>query len=289
MKHATVLQWSPYALAELGLFDDADQAAEALRDAPVVTLAAGETLARSRSGEPLVVLPLAGMLAVHREGTVTNHEPGALLGLAEALLGSAQGLDIRAAADSVILLVDRHRLAQLSDRSPEFARRVVRDLVAWTNGRIRRPAALNQPDVSWPEASVSGEVRCVILVKLVNREALALCHGPAAAHHAMEALGEAIAQSIRPGDIRTAAGVGEYLVGIHGDMLSATIVASRLQTRASRAVVFGDMHTPLPHLQIVVGIAIPEPGETLFATAERARGSASQVARVGGVIGGGLA
>jgi hypothetical protein len=288
MKHASLREWSPYALAELGLFEDTEACADALTDAPILVLATGETLMESRSGEALAVLLLDGTLQVQNGDDISKHGRGSLLGLPQLLSAAGQQLVIRALTRSVIVLLDRRRVHFLSEQSPLFARRVVRELFVRPTLCAHETQLVGGEGRSDSTARLPDAVNCVILVRLVNRESLELCHGTAAVEAAMHSLGYAVEQSVRPGDMRLQLVDGEYLVGIDGDMLSASIVASRLVNRTSRVVVFADMRVELPHLQVVIGIALPERGETIIGAAVKARGSAIQAARVGAAYGGAL-
>lgn len=288
MRHASLLQWSPYAIGDLGLFDDIDPSAQVLSEAPIVTLSAGETLEPSRSGKPLLVIPIQGTLAVSNGATTASFERGALVGVSEVLLGMASAASVRAATDAVLLLIDRSRLDQLVELSAHFSHALARVLLGSYPGR---EPGLEGAIICCPslDDDVPADVGCVVLVRLINHEAMNLCHGPVAVRHAMEGLESAVRQSIRPFDLYVPLQAGECIVGLDGDMLAASIVANRLISRASRVVVFGDMHTPLPHLQVVVGIAALEQGETLRKVANRARDSALQAARAGTALGGALA
>lgn len=288
MRHASLLQWSPYAVGDLGLFDDIDPCEQVLTEAPVVTLAAGEALEPSRSGEPLLIIPIKGTLAVGHGEASTLFQPGALVGVVDVLLGTASHANVRADTDAVLLLIDRSRLDHLVELSANFSHVLARALLG---GHPGRGTSLEHADASSPSLDdvVPAEVGCVVLVRLINRDAMRLCHGHVAVAHAMEGLEGAVRQSIRPHDLYMPLPSGECIVGLDGDMLAASIVANRLISRSSRVVVFGDMHTPLPHLQVVVGIAVPEPGTTLRRAANHARDSALQAARVGAAVGGALA
>lgn len=286
MKHATLPEWQPRLLAELGLFEDGHPCADALADAPVVLLAAGETLREARSGERLALLALSGTLRMHPDGGAgTLHGRGALLGLRHLLDGTGTGAAIRAETASTVLLLDRRRLLRLTEASPAFARRVARDLFDAPPGAMPAAAAPAGRQPLDAAARFPASVGCAVLVRLVNHDALALCHGQHAASDAAQALGRAVEQSIRPGDALLPLDGGEYLVGIEGDMLAATIVASRLANRAARVVVFGDMRTGLPHLEVATGIVVPVADETVADAAERARDVARTAARAGAAFG----
>ncbi|MFS2023460.1 hypothetical protein [Massilia sp. CT11-137] len=276
MKHATATAWSSRILAEVGVPDDMAPCADALRDAPVIMLGAGEALERSRSGQFLAALALSGTLQVTEDGIVTRHGRGALPDLRRMLAETGAVPAIQAETDSVILLLDRPRVLQLAELSPRFAQRIVRDLCAVPQQRAddaARAAERCPPDSNTPLPDATG---CVVLVRLANREALERCDGAAVAEVAMQSLGRAVEQSIRPGDLLLRLGADEYLVGIDGDTLAAAIVSSRLVSRAGRIVVFADMRTGLPHLDVVTGIAVAPHGETVAGAAHRARHSTVQ-------------
>lgn len=288
MRHASLLQWSPYAIGDLGLFDDIDPSAQALSEAPIVTLSAGETLEPSRSGEPLLIIPIQGTLMVSNGETTGSFERGALVGVSEVVLGMGGATSVRADTEAVLLLIDRSRLDQLVELSAHFSHVVAKVLLGHHLGRETglecAGAGCSSLDDVVPE-----HIERVVLVRLINREAMLLCHGHVAVRHAMESLEGAVRQSIRPLDLYVPLPTGECVVGLNGDMLAASIVANRLISRASRVVVFGDMHTPLPHLQVIVGIAPSEPRATLREAVNRARDAALQASRVGATIGSAVA
>lgn len=288
MRHASLLQWSPYSIGGLGLFDDIDPSAQALSEAPVVSLSAGETLEPSRSGEPLLIIPIQGTLVVSNGETTASFERGALVGVSEVLLGMASAASVRAGTDAALLLIDRNRLDQLVELSAHFSHVLVRVLLGCHPGRW---VGLERAGEGCPslDDDVPAHIECVVLVRLINREAMQLCHGHVAVGHAMEGLESAVRQSIRPLDLCVTLPTGECVVGLGGDMLAASIVANRLISRAARVVVFGDMHVPLPHLQVVVGIASSKQVATLREAVNRARDSALQASRGGATVGGALA
>lgn len=277
MKHAMATAWAPRILAEVGLPDDAASYADALRDAPVIMLGAGDALEKSRSGKFLAALALSGTLKVTEDGAVTRHGRGALPGLRRMLAETGAAPAIQAETDSVLLLLDRPRVLQLAELSPGFAQRIVRDLCAApqqrTDDAARAAERCPPGDTRLPDAT-----GCVVLVRLANHAALECCDGKNVAEVAMQALGRAVEQSIRPGDLLLRLGADEYLVGIDGDTLAAAIVSSRLASRAARIVVFADMRTALPHLDVVTGIAVASRAETVSGAAHRARHSMAHAA-----------
>lgn len=284
MKHVTAMAWAPRILAEVGLPDDAASRADALRDAPVIMLGAGDTLEKSRSGKFLAALALSGTLRVTEDGTVTRHGRGALPGLRRMLAGAGGAPAIQAETDSVLLLLDRPRVLQLAELSPGFAQRIVRDLCAVPQPGMDDAAHVAERCPPGDNARLPDSTGCVVLVRLANREALERCDGKAVAEVAMQSLGRAVEQSIRPGDLLLRLGPDEYLVGIDGDTLAAAIVSSRLASRAARIVVFADMRTALPHLDVVTGIAVAARAESVSGAAQRARRSTVQAARSGACV-----
>lgn len=284
MRHSSLLRWSPYAVSDLGLFSDVDPSLQPLSETPIVTLSAGETLEPSRSGEPLVIIPIQGTLVVNNGETNGFFGRGALVGVSEVVMGMPSTSSIRAHTEAVLLLIDRRRLDQLVQLSASFSQFVAKALLG---SHLGRETALEHPIVGCLslEDVVSEYVERVVLVKMINREVMQLCRGDDAAQHAMDSLEGAVRQSIRPLDLYVPLSTGECVVGLNGDMLAASIVANRLISRASRVVVFGDMHIPLPHLQVVVGIAQVERGATLLEAVNRARDSALQASRAGAMIG----
>jgi CRP-like cAMP-binding protein len=281
MEHARGDRDPAFALAGLGLVESGRACAPALADAPVLTLVAGRRLA-CRPGAPVTAIPLSGLLQATQAGATARHGPGALIGLRQTILGASEDGGVEAAQDSVVLLLDRARLSRLAGLSPRFAQRIAHTLLAPLSSTAPIRHAAGFDDAIPPR-------RFVVLARLANREAVALVHGARAAERAMHELNEAIRQSIRPADLLAGLAEGECLIGVEGDMLAAQVVARRVLSRAARVVVFGDMHVPLPHLDVAVGIAAAATDEPLQAAAERARASLAGVSRASGETGHALA
>lgn len=281
MRHTTLLRWSPYILVSTGLFDEVDLDSDALKELPVVELAPSERLQHSRSGEPLLVIPLLGAVEVTRGDVKSCHGSGSLLGLTETLFGFEFSLEVTAVTSSAVLLVNRHRLTEFIGLSPLFANRILEDLLAWSRAlceHIPGPMLLEGCGLDEP---VPKTVASVVVIKLVNHEVLQLCHGRNVAEHAMKVLHLAVRRSIRPSDIGFAVTSSEYLVGLGKDTQIAFLVARKLLAKISQVSLIEENFVPLPHLHVVAGITASQPGEKLRSAYTRALESAIQATKDG--------
>jgi hypothetical protein len=287
MRHSAITDWVPH-LCESDPFitDPTGAIAAALLDAPLVTLAPGEWLHCSRSGEALALLQLSGTLRVYGSSIATSRGLGGLIGIMDLVVQSTRPQRVEAVTEVQAVLIDRHRLRVLSELSPLFASRAMNSARQSLCDRFDTPARaeLQHSPVLNRQEDVPGTIGAVMAVKLHNFEAFEVANGPVAAQHARHLLGDVVDQSVRPYDSRYSASDHEALVCVHGDTLAASVMASRLVAKAERTVLYADMHLPLPHLRVVVGIALPRPFETMGSVIQRAREHAERALQPGEIV-----
>lgn len=286
MRHSKIENWSPDVLAQSGLFDGMHDWPAAMLDAPVVNLQPHEPLARSRSGHALAMFVIAGEVRQRIGDASRAYCAGALVGVRELASAAGDVADVVAASDSVVMLLDRHRIQALCKVSPSFAVHIVSALL-----QIEEDAGAKEADVTeMPSLSVNAVVPAglhnVVVVQLVNQEALELCHGIEIGRYAIRSIARAVDLSIRPHDVRTFLGGNEFLIAIEGDRLAASIIATRLISRCSRILAIPDLRAPRPHLHLVIGLGAVQPGDTMAMVANRARAAASRALEIGETFGG---
>lgn len=281
MRHSKVENWSPHVLAQSGLFDGMHDWPAAMLDAPVVILQPHEPLARSRSGHALAMFVIAGEVRQRTGDATRSYGAGALVGVRELASAAGDVADVVAVSDSVVMLLDRHRIHALCEVSPAFAVHIVSALLELDADAGAKPADITKMPGPVVDAVVPAGLRNVVVVRLLNREALELCHGTEIGRNAIRAIARAVDLSIRPNDVRTFLGESEFLIAIEGDRLAASIIATRLVSRCSRIVAMPDMRTPLPHLNLVIGLGEVKPGDTMASVSQRARAAASSAIDIG--------
>lgn len=281
MRHSKVENWSPHVLAQSGLFDGMHDWPAAMLDAPVVILQPHEPLARSRSGHALAMFVIAGEVRQRTGDATRSYGAGALVGVRELASAAGDVADVVAVSDSVVMLLERHRIHALCEVSPAFAVHIVSALLELDADAGAKPADITKMPGPVVDAVVPAGLRNVVVVRLLNREALELCHGTEIGRNAIRAIARAVDLSIRPNDVRTFLGESEFLIAIEGDRLAASIIATRLVSRCSRIVAMPDMRTPLPHLNLVIGLGEVKPGDTMASVSQRARAAASSAIDIG--------
>lgn len=279
MRHASPTLWRPAFLAELGLIGSDEVSLQAVADVPIVTLAAGQRVARSRSGAPLTIIPLSGLLQADHAGVSTRFRVGSLICIKQTVLATGDDVHVEALEPSTVVLLDHSRLAQLVRQSPLFAQAVARALLT-TDASTAPVAYADRQPLEWQDDNPSPAFQCALLVKMADYEGFGLCHGDRAVDLALRELGRVVRQSVRPGDAVISLPHGECLIGLHEDTMTASIVVRRLLARSARTVIFGDMRTPLPHLNLVAGVATAIAGENILALVGRARQAALEANRI---------
>lgn len=286
MRHSKVEDWSPDVLAESGLFEGMRDWPSAMLDAPVVILRPHEPLARSRSGRALAIFVIAGEVRERIGDASRAYRAGALVGVRQLASTAGDGAEVVAAGESAVMLLDRHRIHALCKVSPAFAVHIVSALLQLDADADGKAADITNIPRAFVDGIVPAGLCSVVVVRLVNREALELCHGTEIGRNAIRSIARAVDLSIRPDDVRTFLGANEFLIAIEGDRLAASIIATRLVSRCSRIVAIPDMRTPLPHLHLVIGLGAVQPDDTMATVAYRARAAASKALEMGEIFGG---
>lgn len=286
MRHSKVENWSPDVLAQSGLFGGMHEWPSALLDAPVVILQPHEPLVRSRSGEALAMFLIAGQVRRRTNDMSETYREGAFFGVRELVNAGSDAAEVVAISESVVILLDRHRILALCEASPAFALQIVAAMLHLAAGAGSQSSDHSKTNHLPIDGIVPAGLHSIVLVRLENRATLELCHGHEIGRNAIRAIGRAVDLSTRPDDARTFLGENEFLIAIEGDRLAASIIATRLIARCSRIVAIPDLQTQLPHLHVVIGLSTVEPGEMLAAVVSRARAAASKASQDGEIFGG---
>ena len=283
MDHIGSFAASPYRLSELQLFRGADesQLAPLLADCSVCRLAQGQRLEDTFRARLFIVL--SGALAETAiDGTVSTILPGESVGEQSVLDETTNLADIRAVADSDLLVIDGDLVWQLIDSSNGVARNLLRMLAF----RIRAAAATSRKRLKLGEfyrqlsmndgltglynrawltdmlpkmvskAQRGGQPLSLVMIDLDHFKRFNDTHGHLAGDDALRAAAGVVAKALRPSDFAVRYG-GEELLVILPDTSEklAGMVAERLCQRLRQVVVFDDMRQPLPHLTGSLGVA----------------------------------
>lgn len=283
MDHIGSFAASPYRLSELQLFRGADesQLGALLADCSVCRLAQGQRLEDTFRARLFIVL--SGALAETAiDGTVSTILPGESVGEQSVLDETTNLADIRAVADSDLLVIDGDLVWQLIDSSNGVARNLLRMLAF----RIRAAAATSRKRLKLGEfyrqlsmndgltglynrawltdmlpkmvskAQRSGQPLSLVMIDLDHFKRFNDTHGHLAGDDALRAAAGVVAKALRPSDFAVRYG-GEELLVILPDTSEklAGMVAERLCQRLRQVVVFDDMRQPLPHLTGSLGVA----------------------------------
>ena len=283
MDHIGSFAASPYRLSDLQLFRGADesQLAALLADCSVSRLPQGQRLEDTFRARLFIVL--SGALAETAiDGTVSTILPGESVGEQSVLDETTNLADIRAVADSDLLVIDGDLVWQLIDSSNGVARNLLRMLAF----RIRAAAATSRKRLKLGEfyrqlsmndgltglynrawltdmlpkmvskAQRGGQPLSLVMIDLDHFKRFNDTHGHLAGDDALRAAAGVVAKALRPSDFAVRYG-GEELLVILPDTSEklAGMVAERLCQRLRQVVIFDDMRQPLPHLTGSLGVA----------------------------------
>lgn len=283
MDHIGSFAASPYRLSDLQLFRGADesQLAALLADCSVCRLPQGQRLEDTFRARLFIVL--SGALAETAiDGTVSTILPGESVGEQSVLDETTNLADIRAVADSDLLVIDGDLVWQLIDSSNGVARNLLRMLAF----RIRAAAATSRKRLKLGEfyrqlsmndgltglynrawltdmlpkmvskAQRGGQPLSLVMIDLDHFKRFNDTHGHLAGDDALRAAAGVVAKALRPSDFAVRYG-GEELLVILPDTSEklAGMVAERLCQRLRQVVIFDDMRQPLPHLTGSLGVA----------------------------------
>ncbi|QGZ41589.1 GGDEF domain-containing protein [Pseudoduganella flava] len=310
MKPLSTFAASPYDIADLHLFRDADMtsASALLADCPVMVAAAGELV--SDPAQPRLVIVLRGALAdATGDGATTKILPGESCGEQSVLDGESDLSGLKALEESELLLIEADLVWRLIDESDGVARNLLRLLsfrIRAANMQLRRRQKLGE---FYRQLSMNDGLTGLynrawlndVLPRLVatahgTRVPLSLImldidhfkrfndqHGHLLGDEALRTAAQVLAHALRPSDFAVRYGGEELMV-----ILPATSgpvaagVAERLCERMREAVVFDDMRLPLPHVTASFGVASLAEGQdeqSLIAAADAALYRAKEAGR----------
>jgi diguanylate cyclase (GGDEF)-like protein len=309
LDHITTFGASGYALSDIHLFRELSDnlAVTLLADCPVVRVAAGQTVSEPTGKGAQLYVVLRGAVSVTADaqaGTdvtaATKVLPGECVGEIAVLDDEASAVPIHALQESDLLIITADRLWRLIDESNSVARNLLRLLsfrVRAANAQLRRRQKVGEfyrqlsmvdgltglQNRSWlndhlpiliEQAAMTDNPLSLIMIDLDHFKQFNDMHGHLAGDDALRIAAGILTDALRPRDFAVRYGGEELMVILPNTHLKAgTIVADRLCKRMQQAVVFSDMHKPLPHLTASFGIASLKPdqsAEELIAAADNA-------------------
>lgn len=319
MEQFTTFGASGYSVAGLQLFHGTalDSVAAAIAHCPVARIAAGATLKDAKDTGARLYVVLRGALSVmhaeaqagHTESSTFKVLPGECIGELSVLDGEASSDQVTALMDSDVLLIDSETLWKLVDDSNGVARNLLRLLsfrVRAANAQLRRRQKVGEfyrqlslldsltglQNRTWlnehlpaiiENAHLINSPLSVIMIDLDEFKHFNDTHGHVSGDHALQVAAKVISAALRPSDFAARFGGEEMIVILPATpQKSALLVAQRLCERMRHAVVFSEIHKPLPHITASFGVATLEPGqhaEALISAADAALYRAKQDGR----------
>lgn len=312
-EQSTTFGASGYPLGALQLFDGSDHQAVSglLADCPVLRVKAGQAVDDLKTRGPRLHIVLRGALivahatagetgAARAESAALKVLPGECVGELSVLDDEASSDHITALVDSDVLVIEADTLWKLVDESNGVARNLLRLLsfrVRAAGAQARRHRKVGEfyrqlslvdaltglQNRAWlndhlptmiENAQIVGSPLSVIMVDLDYFKQFNDVHGHVSGDHALKVAARVIRDGLRPTDFAARFGGEEMLVILPAtQQKSALMVAQRLRDRLRQAVVFSEMHKPLPHITASFGVATLEPGqhaEALISAADAA-------------------
>ena len=283
MDHIGTFAASSYRLCDLQLFRgvDENQLRPLLAGCSICRLPRDQRLEDTFRARLFIVL--SGALAeTATDGTVSKILPGESVGEQSVLDETTNLADIRAMADSDLLVIDGDLVWQLIDGLNGVARNLLRMLsfrirAASATSRKRqklgefyRQLSMNDGltglyNRAWlndmlpkmiGKARRDGLPLSLVMIDLDHFKRFNDSHGHLAGDDALRGAAGVIAKALRPSDFAVRYG-GEEMLVILPDTSEklASMVAERLCQRLRQVVVFKDMRLPLPHLTGSLGVA----------------------------------
>jgi len=304
---------SHYKTADIQLFQGADteQISALIAGCPVVRIAAQQQMPDSphQGGQLFVVLQGAldvthvdahNAHGVRLDGASMRVLPGECVGELSVLDEEVSSDRITARVDSDVLVIDAEVLWKLVDESNNVARNLLRLLsfrVRAANAQLRRRQKVGEfyrqlsmvdgltglQNRAWlndnlprmvENAHVVNSPLSMIMMDLDHFKQFNDQHGHVSGDHALQVAAKVISGGLRPTDSAARFGGEEIMLLLpNTPQASALLVAQRLCERLRQAVVFSEMHRPLPHITASFGVATLEPGqnaEALISAADAA-------------------
>lgn len=318
MEQFTTFAASRYTLNDLQLFRGTTQQSVAplLADCPVVRVTEGEVVSspKNRGGHLYVVL--RGALSVMHADAIGSVDsaagkvlPGECSGELSVLDENGRSDSMYALQESELLVIDAERLWRLIDESNGVARNLLRLLsfrVRAANAQSRRRQKVGEfyrqlslvdgltglYNRTWLNetlptlvnaAHASSEPLSILMIDIDHFKQFNDQYGHQCGDNALRAAARAIGNVLRPTDFAARYGGEELTVILPATAQEAALaVAQRLCEQVRKAVVFADMHKPLPHITASFGVAMLAAGqdaEALVATADAALYRAKQAGR----------
>lgn len=319
MEHLTTFGASSYAIRDLQLFAGVNDiaVAKALADCKVLLVSAGQTVLDNNTKSARLFIVLRGSLGVAQaasetrpmDGTVSKILPGECVGELSVLDEESNSSTVTALEESELLVIEADRLWRLIDESNGVARNMLRLLsfrIRAANAQIRRRhkvgefyrqlsmvdgltglqnrAWLNNHLAAMVNSSHEvGQPLSIIMIDIDHFKKFNDQHGHLIGDEALKTAANVLIDTLRPRDFAVRYGGEELMVILPNTNAKASaIVADRLCERMRQAVVFADMHKPLPHITASFGVAtlVPEQtAESLIATADAALYRAKEAGR----------
>lgn len=309
MNDVTTFAALGYPLSNLHLLRDVDDpgVGEILADCPVIRVAAGQSVLDFGSNGGRLYVVLRGALGVAADplaetpnAAASKILPGECVGELSVLDEEANPTAIYALQESELLVIDADRLWRLIDESNGVARNLLRLLsfrIRAANAQLRRRQKVGEfyrqlsmidgltglQNRSWlndqlpaliEQATNIGNPLSIVMIDLDNFKQFNDLHGHLAGDDALRVAAKVLTDALRPRDFAVRYGGEELMVILPNTHQKAgVIVARRLCERMQQAVVFADLHKPLPHVTASFGVACLVPGQTsdsLIATADAA-------------------
>ncbi|MNR99667.1 Response regulator PleD [compost metagenome] len=316
MEQITTFGASTYAVGSIHLFDGiTDPVVTALlQQCAVVRLPKDEIIPPLRQNEACVYAVLRGALGNtvidETQGVRTDKIlPGESVGELSVLDDIALASTLTALQETELLVIESSTLWRLIDEADGVARNLLRQLsfrLRAANAQLRRREKVGEfyrqlsmvdgltglNNRAWlndrlsvmiEEAHASKRPLSLIMIDLDHFKHFNDEYGHLVGDTALRTAASVLSAALRPSDFAARYG-GEELVVILPDSNSAagTMVAQRLCERMRQAVVFADMHIPLPHITASFGVAVlaaQQDADGLLAAADAALYRAKEAGR----------
>ncbi|WP_353156245.1 GGDEF domain-containing protein [Herminiimonas fonticola] len=290
MEHITHFGASSYTIDKLHLFDGVSDPAVGtlLEQCAIERISSGEALPNTHGAAACVYVVLRGALGNTLLADDTQQVrsdkilPGESIGELSVLDEAVHANTLMALEETDLLVIPSRTLWKLIDEVDGVARNLLRQLsfrLRAANAQLRRREKVGEfyrqlsmldgltglYNRAWlndklaglvEEAHHAGRPLSLIMIDLDHFKKFNDQYGHQMGDHALRIAAGVLNAALRPSDFAVRYG-GEELTVILPDSNAATgkMVAQRLCERMREAIVFEDMHLPLPHLTASFGIA----------------------------------
>lgn len=319
MQQPTTFALSGYAIEQLQLFDGVSDPVvnTLLNPCAVLRIQNGQSVPTPRGSEACVYIVLRGALGntlieeTHGTQQIRTEKilRGESVGELSVLDDAAHSNTLTALEETDLLVIPSSTLWSLIDEVNGVARNLLRQLsfrLRAANAQLRRREKVGEfyrqlsmvdgltslYNRAWlndrlsvliEEAHSMNQPLSLLMIDLDHFKRFNDEHGHLTGDIALCAAAGVISAALRPSDFAVRYG-GEELIVIlpNSNEAAATMVAQRLCERMRQAVIFNDMHTPLPHITASIGIATLMPQQIandLIAAADAALYRAKEAGR----------